>query len=58
MKKNPNTFVISGALMIAANQIIAHYFNIPDVINGGLMGIGIGLLTVALIVKRKKTIIT
>lgn len=57
MKKNPNTFVISGALMIAANQIIAHYFNIPDVINGGLIGIGIGLLTVALIVKRKKAII-
>jgi hypothetical protein len=57
MKNNPNTLITAGALMIAAGQIIAHYFNIPDVINGGLMGIGIGLLTVALISKRKKAII-
>lgn len=57
MKNNPSIFIAAGAIIIAVSQIIAHYFNIPDVINGGLMGIGIGLLTVALISKRKKAII-
>ena len=54
MKNKLNTFITAGAIIIAVSQIIAHYSNIPDVINGGLMGIGIGLLTVA---KRKKAII-
>jgi hypothetical protein len=57
MKNNPTILITTGALMIAVSQIIAHYFNIPDLINGGLMGLGIGLLTVALISKRKKAII-
>ena len=57
MKNKLNTFITAGAIIIAVSQIIAHYSNIPDVINGGLMGIGIGLLTVALISKRKKAII-
>lgn len=52
--KNTNTLIASGALTIAIGQILAHYLNFSDPVNGVMMGVGIGLLSVALIAKGKK----
>ena len=36
--------MISGILVLSASSIISHYIELPDLLKGFLIGIGIGLL--------------
>ncbi|SDS21608.1 hypothetical protein SAMN04488553_1744 [Gramella sp. MAR_2010_147] len=37
-----------GILIVAGSQVIWHYLEIPDFLNGALIGLGIGLLLFAI----------
>lgn len=38
-----------GMFVIAASQVFSHYLELPDFAKGSFVGIGIGLLIIALI---------
>lgn len=54
MKNKPNLLVAAGALLIGISQVINHFFDFSDMINGVLMGLGLGFMAAALLVDRKK----
>ncbi|WP_373058135.1 hypothetical protein [Zunongwangia sp. H14] len=41
------TLISSGMFIIALSQILSHYIELPDFLQGLLMGIGIALLLLA-----------
>ena len=45
-----------GMFIIATSQVFSHYFELPDLVNGSLIGIGIGLLLTSLIFGNFKTV--
>lgn len=50
MKKNQrNILIAAGLFILSATQIITHYSELPDFINGSLAGIGIGLMALSFI---------
>ncbi|QRM90367.1 hypothetical protein FG167_14345 [Lacinutrix sp. WUR7] len=44
-----------GMFVIAASQVFSHYFALPDFAKGSFVGIGIGLLIIALIYGNFRT---
>jgi len=48
-KRKVQLLISIGILMVAISQIIWHYLEIPDFLNGTLIGLGIGLLLFAII---------
>ncbi len=55
MKNRPTVLIIAGALVIASAQIIAHFYTLPDVVSGLMVGTGVGLLGAALLSFKKRT---
>ena len=50
MKPNQRKIlIVAGLLVICSSQIAAHYTTLPDVVSGSIVGIGFGLLILALI---------
>ncbi|MFT5754104.1 MAG: hypothetical protein ACI924_001331 [Flavobacterium sp.] len=45
-----------GIFIIATSQVFSHYIELPDLANGSLIGIGIGLLLTSLIFGNFKTV--
>lgn len=46
--------LVIGLLMNSVTQIIMHYYNLPDVVSGLLLGVGIGVILSALLWKKRK----
>ncbi|WP_283640429.1 hypothetical protein [Mesonia mobilis] len=42
------TLISVGLLVIAASQITSHYITLPDMVQGAFVGVGLGLLLMAL----------
>jgi hypothetical protein len=43
-----------GLTIVALSQIIWHYLELPDFLNGALIGVGLGLMFIAIFKRRKK----
>ena len=54
MKNKPNLLIAVGALIIGISRIMAHFYNLSDMINGVFMGLGIGFIAAALLAYRKR----
>jgi len=54
--KRKSLILISiGILVIAASQVFSHYVELPDLVKGTFIGVGIGLLLTATIFRNFKT---
>ncbi len=50
MKKNKTSVLLPiGLLISSASQIVAHLTHLPDLVSGSLMGVGIGVMLLAII---------
>lgn len=50
MKKGKSLqLIVIGLLIITGSQIVGHYFKMPDLVSGILMGTGIGLMIFSLL---------
>ena len=58
MKKMKNRksilLIVAGILLVASTQILNHYVHLSDFLSGGLIGLGLGLLIIALFSRRTK----
>ncbi|GJM33639.1 MAG: hypothetical protein DHS20C18_26400 [Saprospiraceae bacterium] len=54
-KRKPLILMSIGLFVIASSQILSHLMELPDLVNGSLFGIGIGLLLTSLIFGNFKT---
>jgi len=53
MNKTPNMLWISiGLFIISGTVAVKHFFEMPDILAGILMGIGIGVMLLALLQKK------
>lgn len=52
--KNTQILIPLGILLIAMALLLEHFLELPDVLYGSLMGIGIGILIVPLMCKKIK----
>ena len=43
-KRKAFVFLLIGLLIVAASQVLSHYFELPDFAKGVFIGMGIGLL--------------
>ena len=50
MKNNKTSILLPiGLLISSASQIVSHLTHLPDFVSGSLMGVGIGVMLLALI---------
>lgn len=52
LSKKSSLLIVSGLFIIAASQIYSHLMVLNDMAKGLLAGVGIGLLTLALLVLK------
>lgn len=52
LSKKSSILIVSGLFIIAASQIYSHLMVLNDMAKGLLAGVGIGLLTLALLVLK------
>lgn len=56
MKKRKSLILLSsGMFVIAISQILSHFVELPDLAKGLFIGIGIGMLLLAIIFGNRKT---
>jgi hypothetical protein len=53
-KNNRSIFLFIGLLIISVSQIVLHFTTMPDFVTGSLMGIGIGIMLLAIIRPKPK----
>lgn len=51
-KLNKNFLLSLGLIIIVISQIVSHFIKLPDFLNGSFMGIGIGIMILAVIRKK------
>jgi len=49
------TLLVIGILTIVASQIVTHYITLTDALHGAFIGVGVGFMSLALILKRFKS---
>lgn len=54
-KRNSLILLSSGMIVIAISQILSHFVELPDLAKGLFIGIGIGMLLLAIIFGNRKT---
>tara|TARA_R110002096_G_scaffold110720_1_gene241748 strand:+ start:553 stop:732 length:180 start_codon:yes stop_codon:yes gene_type:complete len=55
MKNLSKTYlIIIGLLIMSIGQIVLHFFSIPDMVYGAIVGAGFGILLFAIIFKKLK----
>ncbi|SHN21190.1 hypothetical protein [Flavobacterium xinjiangense] len=54
-KRNSLILLSSGMFVIAISQILSHFVELPDLAKGLFIGIGIGMLLLAIIFGNRKT---
>jgi hypothetical protein len=59
MQKNRKALylLVAGLLVITGAQISAHYWMLSDVVNGVFIGVGIGLLCIAILFGSRRSAI-
>tara|TARA_A100000171_G_scaffold47727_1_gene54135 strand:+ start:179 stop:352 length:174 start_codon:yes stop_codon:yes gene_type:complete len=55
MKKKSLILIAAGMSVIVASQFITHFVSTSDFLSGALLGIGIGLLIMAVAINRPKS---
>lgn len=52
LPKKSSLLIVSGLFIIAASQIYAHFLVLNDLTKGLLVGVGLGLLILALLILK------
>ncbi|MGB7785324.1 MAG: hypothetical protein WBL27_04410 [Salinimicrobium sp.] len=52
--KKQMILIAAGLLIVSISQMTWHFMELPDFVNGVLIGLGIGLMFIALFNKRKQ----
>jgi|GEM_PF-4437512 len=55
MKKKSPILIVAGILVIVASQMIKQFATTSDFLGGAILGIGIGLLIMAVTINRPKS---
>ncbi len=54
-KENKIIFIVIGLFIMSGSQIVGHYYKMPDLLSGILMGVGLGIMILSFIRRKIHT---